>query len=113
MFEAVKFPARVPNLNTGLSNVNADDLPHFLLIFLPRSIFLSVILSDLSSFFNVIDSEKKGERDLQKLDGAKFPLTLELYYLIYIYIYISRIIYIYHAKGWLIFNVYQLNCIKF
>ena len=29
MLEAVKFPARIANLNTGLTNVNGNALSHF------------------------------------------------------------------------------------
>lgn len=29
MFEAVKLPASITNLNTGLTDVNGDDFPHF------------------------------------------------------------------------------------
>ena len=40
MFEAVKLPARVPDLDPGLADVDADDLSHLLLLLAAETLIL-------------------------------------------------------------------------
>lgn len=60
MLEAVELPTGITDLDTGLANVNANDLPHFLPLFFFSSLSLSYLSSrSRLAFFHLLGGVRK------------------------------------------------------